>query len=108
MRKHPQAVEEEHRKYPAKPNMITDINSEDRLVQRTFADHLHNVLGWESIYAFNDETFGTAGTLGRASEREVVPLRDLRDASDLPFPWRVTGELAVWQRPRVDSEKRLA
>src|SRR4051812_47683651 len=29
--------------------MITDINSEDRLVQRTFADHLENVLGWESV-----------------------------------------------------------
>jgi hypothetical protein len=35
--------------------MITDINSEDRLVQKTFADHLHDVLGWESIYAHNDE-----------------------------------------------------
>jgi hypothetical protein len=26
--------------------MITDINSEDRLVQKTFAEHLQNVLGW--------------------------------------------------------------
>jgi hypothetical protein len=25
--------------------MITDINSEDRLVQKTFADHLHDMLG---------------------------------------------------------------
>ncbi len=31
--------------------MITDINSEDRLVQRTFAEHLEKVLGWESVYA---------------------------------------------------------
>ena len=31
--------------------MITDINSEDRLVQQTFAEHLHDVLGWESVYA---------------------------------------------------------
>jgi type I restriction enzyme R subunit len=60
--------------------MITDINSEDRLVQKTFADHLHDALGWESIYAFNDETFGPAGTLGRASEREVILIRDLRAA----------------------------
>ena len=43
--------------------MITDINSEDRLVQKTFADHLRDVLGWESIYAHNEETFGPAGTL---------------------------------------------
>jgi type I restriction enzyme, R subunit len=29
---------------------LTDINSEDRLVQQTFADHLRDRLGWESIY----------------------------------------------------------
>src|SRR5689334_11993132 len=58
----------------------TGINSEDRLVQRTFADHLHKMLGWETIYAWNDETFGPAGTLGRADTREVVLTRDLRAA----------------------------
>src|SRR5437016_328727 len=41
--------------------MITDINSEDRLVQKTFADHLHDRLGWESVYAHNVETFGPQG-----------------------------------------------
>src|SRR5579884_583052 len=60
--------------------MITDINSEDRLVQQTFADYLRDHLGWESVYAFNEETFGPGGTLGRNSEREVVLTRDLRDA----------------------------
>ena len=58
----------------------TDINSEDRLVQATFAEHLEKVLGWESVYAWNQETFGAAGTLGRASERDVVLVRDLRAA----------------------------
>lgn len=29
-------------------HQITDINSEDRLVQTTFTDHLHNVLGWDT------------------------------------------------------------
>lgn len=43
----------------------TDINGEDRLVQATFADHLENELGWESVYAWNHETFGPDGTLGR-------------------------------------------
>ena len=52
--------------------MITDINSEDRLVQHTFADHLHDVLGWDTAYAWNQETFGPVGLLGRASERDVV------------------------------------
>jgi type I restriction enzyme, R subunit len=60
--------------------MITDINSEDRLVQATFADHLSGQLGWDCVYAWNEETFGPAGTLGRADEREVVLLRDARAA----------------------------
>ena len=42
--------------------MITDINSENRLVQKTFADHLCDALDWESIYAYSDETFGANGT----------------------------------------------
>ena len=28
--------------------MITDINSEDRLVQATFADYLRDSLGWDN------------------------------------------------------------
>jgi type I restriction enzyme R subunit len=58
----------------------TDIHSEDRLVQATFAEHLERVLGWESVYAWNQETFGPTGTLGRSSEREAVLVRDLRSA----------------------------
>jgi len=59
---------------------ITDINSEDRLVQKTFAEHLHDVLGWDSVYAWNKETFGPESTLGRADTREIVLTRDLRQA----------------------------
>ena len=59
---------------------FTDINSEDRLVQATFADHLRDALGWESVFAWNDETFGPQGTLGRADTKEVVLTRDLRAA----------------------------
>jgi len=58
----------------------TGINREDRLVQATFAAHLEKALGWESVYAWNDETFGPNGTLGRADTREVVLTRDLRAA----------------------------
>ena len=60
--------------------MITDINGEDRLVQKTFADYLENKLGWENVYAWNKEVFGPNGTLGRTSEREIVLTRDLRAA----------------------------
>ena len=59
---------------------FTNINGEDRLVQATFAAHLQKVLGWESVYAWNDETFGPNGTLGRTDTRDVVLSRDLRAA----------------------------
>ncbi len=57
---------------------VTGINSEDRLVQATFAAHLKEKLGWESVYAWNDETFGPTGTLGRKDTTEAVLTRDLR------------------------------
>src|SRR5437868_14973328 len=60
--------------------MVTDINSEDHLVQGTFAKHLEERLGWDSIFAWNQETFGLGGTLGRSDTREVVLTRDLRKA----------------------------
>jgi type I restriction enzyme R subunit len=89
--------------------MITPINSEDRLVQATFADHLHDHLGWESVYAYNTETFGPAGTLGRASEREVVLVRDLQAAlqrlnPELPEAAR---EQALDQHTRIDFARSL-
>ncbi len=59
---------------------FTDINTEDRLVQATFAEHLETELGWENVYAWNEETFGPNGTLGRSDTREVVLTRDLRRA----------------------------
>ena len=60
--------------------MITGINNEDRLVQQTFADYLHDKLGWESLYAWKQETFGANGLLGRESPREVVLKRKLQQA----------------------------
>ena len=59
---------------------VTPINSEDRLVQATIAQHLERVLGWDSVYAWNEETFGRDGTLGRADTREAVLTRDLHAA----------------------------
>ncbi|MCP4688148.1 MAG: type I restriction endonuclease subunit R, partial [Desulfobacterales bacterium] len=53
--------------------------TEDRLVQRTTAEHFEK-LGWESVFAFNSETFGPEGTLGRGSKKEVVLTRYLRRA----------------------------
>jgi len=52
--------------------------TEDTLVQQTTAEYLEHQLGWESVYAYNTETFGPEGTLGRTSDREVVLTRYLR------------------------------
>jgi len=38
--------------------------SEDKLVQQTTAEKFQD-LGWESIFAHNEETLGETGTLGR-------------------------------------------
>lgn len=89
--------------------MITDIHSEDRLVQATFAEHLEKVLRWDGVYAHNEETFGPTGTLGRDSERDVVLVRDLRAAvarlnQDLPEAVR---EQAVAKLTRVDAARSL-
>jgi type I restriction enzyme R subunit len=89
--------------------MITDINNEDRLVQQTFADHLEHALGWENVHAHNTETFGSSGTLGRTSEREVVLVRDLRRAveelnPDLPIDAR---EQAIEKLTRIDFARSL-
>ena len=59
---------------------VTATNSEDRLVQATFARHLEQVLGWDSVYGWNVEAFGLDGTLGRAGTKEAVLSRDLRAA----------------------------
>lgn len=54
--------------------------TEDRLVQATTAADFHDVLGWDSVYVYNDEVLGPNATLGRLNEGEVVLTRDLRCA----------------------------
>ncbi|MBU4316217.1 MAG: type I restriction endonuclease subunit R [Proteobacteria bacterium] len=52
--------------------------TEDTLVQQTTAEYLEHQLGWESVYAYNTETFGHEGTLGRKDDRDVVLTRYLQ------------------------------
>ena len=54
--------------------------TEETLVQQTAADYLERRLGWESVYAHHTEDFGPGSLLGRASDREVVLERPLREA----------------------------
>ena len=64
--------------------------TEDSLVQQTTGEYLDEALGWETVYAYNTETFGPEGTLGRLSDREVVLTRYLGEALNRlgrrPFP----------------------
>lgn len=54
--------------------------TEDNLAQKTLVDYLEYELGWESVFAFNTETFGEDGSLGRSSDSEVILTRYLREA----------------------------
>ena len=38
--------------------MSTSNYTEDTLVQQTTAEYLEQQLGWESVYAYNNEDFG--------------------------------------------------
>jgi type I restriction enzyme R subunit len=90
--------------------------TEDTLVQQTTANYLHDQLGWESVYAYNEETFGPEGTLGRKSDKEVILTRYLGEAlvklnPGLPMPAyqeairRIT-EYSVTQSPlQINMEK---
>ena len=71
---------------------LTDINSEDRLVQRTFADYLRDGLGWESVYAYNTKTLGPDGPLGRTNERHVALVGDLLLRRRRRRPVRFSGK----------------
>lgn len=54
------------------------LYTEDTLVQQTTAEYLEQKLGWQSVYAYNNEDFGPNSLLGRASDRDVVLTRPLR------------------------------
>lgn len=52
--------------------------TESTLVQQTTAEYMEQVLGWDSVYAYNAEDFGPDSLLGRNSDREVVLSPTLR------------------------------
>ena len=68
---------------------VTGINSEDRMVQATFATHLEEVFGWDNVYAWNYETFGLAGRLKCNDPTDAVPMHDLL------LPRFMDGQIAV-------------
>lgn len=46
--------------------------SEDNLIEQTAIDLLANQLGWDTMLAYNEETFGDNGSLGRSGKNEVL------------------------------------
>ena len=54
--------------------------NEDTLTQQTMAEYLSKELGWDSVYAYNTESFGPEGTLGRKSDRDVLLTRHIGEA----------------------------
>ncbi len=46
--------------------------SEDNLIEKTAINLFQQTLGWHTNLAFNSETFGANGTLGRTNKREVI------------------------------------
>lgn len=86
------------------------VYTEDTLVQQTTAEYLEQQLGWESVYAYNNEDFGPESLLGRESDREVVLIRILRAKIEALNPGlpATTYEDAVRQIVTVSSSQTLA
>ena len=67
--------------------------SEDQLIQRSTAEFMEKELGWKSIYAFDQETLGKDGTLGRATYHEVLLTRHFCKALKTLNPWLTEKQL---------------
>ena len=67
--------------------------SEDQLIQRSAAELLEKELGWTSVYAFDQETLGANGTLGRTNYHEVLLTRHLGQALKRLNPWLTDKQL---------------
>ena len=67
--------------------------SEDQLIQRSTAEFLEKELGWKSVYAFDQETLGVNGTLGRSSYHEVLLTRHFSKALNTLNPWLTDKQL---------------
>ena len=65
---------------------------ENVMVQGAAADCLRDDLGWDVVHAYNAEKLGPSGTLGRSSYREVVLLRELKEALKRLNPWLNTKQ----------------
>ena len=61
--------------------------SEDQLIQKSTADFMEKELGWKSVYAFDQETLGVNGTLGRNNYHEALLSSHIGKALKRLNPW---------------------
>ncbi|MDE6553048.1 MAG: type I restriction endonuclease subunit R [Muribaculaceae bacterium] len=68
--------------------------SENILVQESAGNLLRDELGWDVVFAYNQEALGQNGTLGRSSYKEVVLTRYLEKALLRLNPWLTDKQLS--------------
>ena len=68
--------------------------SENILVQESAATLLHDELGWDVVLAYNQETLGENGTLGRKNHHEIVLWRYFRQSLRELNPWITDAQIA--------------
>lgn len=68
--------------------------SENTLVQESAGELLHDELGWDVVFAYNQETLGENGTLGRKSYHEVLLTRYLTKALRRLNKWISDAQVA--------------
>ncbi len=68
--------------------------SENTLVQESAGELLHDELGWDVVFAYNQETLGENGTLGRKSYNEVLLTRYLVKALRRLNKWLSDAQIA--------------
>ena len=61
--------------------------SEDQLIQKSTAEFLEKELGWKSVNAFDQETLGANGMLGRNNYHEVLLTSHIGKALKCLNPW---------------------
>lgn len=74
--------------------------SENILVQGAAGDLLRGELGWDVVFAYNEEKLGINGTLGRTSYKEILLMRYFRNALKDLNPWITDTQI-------TEAEKRM-
>ena len=73
--------------------MISEY-SENVLIQDSAADLLKNELGWDVRYAYNQETLGENGTLGRKNYHEIILWRYFKEALKKLNSWITDAQIS--------------